>query len=158
MIYDRFDNLTLYADRTPLHKALVYARDVAADVPDGRIEIDGERLYASVAGYETGGRDGAPLRSAPALHRRPGAAGGRGDDRCRARRRACPVLEAYDDDAGRDVPEAPGARRLAADAARLVCGVLPARRPPPRVPFEGQAESAQDRHESGRRVNGRRLP
>lgn len=58
MIYDRFDNLTLYAEPgTPLHKALVYARDVAADEPDGRIEIDGERLYASVASYETGGRD-----------------------------------------------------------------------------------------------------
>jgi YhcH/YjgK/YiaL family protein len=58
MIYDRFDNLTLYATPgTPLHKALVYARDVATGVPDGRIEIDGERLYASVASYETGSRD-----------------------------------------------------------------------------------------------------
>ena len=58
MIYDRFENLNLYAvPGSLLHRALVYARDVAADVADGRIEIDGERLYASVASYETGGRD-----------------------------------------------------------------------------------------------------
>jgi len=58
MIYDHFDNLALYAaPGTLLYKALVYARDVAADVPDGRIEIDGEHLYASVASYETGTRD-----------------------------------------------------------------------------------------------------
>ena len=57
MIYDHFDNLTLYAGRgTLLHRALVYARDVAAGVADGRIEIDGERLYASVASYDTGSR------------------------------------------------------------------------------------------------------
>lgn len=58
MIYDHFDNLILYAaPGTLLHKALVYARDVAPDVPDGRIEIDGERLYASVSTYATGTRD-----------------------------------------------------------------------------------------------------
>jgi YhcH/YjgK/YiaL family protein len=58
MIYDHFDNLSLYAaPGTLLHRALVYARDVAASVPDGRIEIEGERLYASVAGYETGARE-----------------------------------------------------------------------------------------------------
>lgn len=58
MIYDHFDHLSLYAvPGTPLHRALVYARDVAAGVADGRIEIDGELLYASVASYETGGRE-----------------------------------------------------------------------------------------------------
>jgi YhcH/YjgK/YiaL family protein len=58
MIYDHFDNLTLYAGPgTLLHRALVYARDVAAGIADGRIEIDGERLYASVASYETGSRE-----------------------------------------------------------------------------------------------------
>ena len=58
MIYDHFDNLILYAGPgTLLHRALVYARDVAAGVADGRIEIDGERLYASVASYETGSRE-----------------------------------------------------------------------------------------------------
>lgn len=58
MIYDRFDNLNLYcAPGSLLHRALVYARDVAPGVPDGRIEIEGARLYASVASYATGSRE-----------------------------------------------------------------------------------------------------
>jgi YhcH/YjgK/YiaL family protein len=57
MIYHRFDYLNLYAaPGRLLHRALVYSRDAAAGVADGRIEIDGERLYASVASYETGSR------------------------------------------------------------------------------------------------------
>lgn len=55
MIYDRFENLNLYCrPGTRLHRALVYARDVASTISDGRIDIDGGRLYASVATYETG--------------------------------------------------------------------------------------------------------
>lgn len=57
MIYDRFENLNLYCrpgDR--LYTALVYARDVSRTVADGRGDIDGDRLYASVATYETGPR------------------------------------------------------------------------------------------------------
>jgi YhcH/YjgK/YiaL family protein len=58
MIYDRFENLDLYCQPgTCLHRALVYARDVARTVADGRTDIDGERLYASVATYETGPRE-----------------------------------------------------------------------------------------------------
>lgn len=58
MIYDRFENLNLYCQPgTPLHRALVYARDVARTVADGRMDIDGNRLYASVATYETGSRE-----------------------------------------------------------------------------------------------------
>ena len=58
MIYDRFENLNLYCrPGTRLHRALVYARDVACSVADGRTDIDGERLYASVATYETGPRE-----------------------------------------------------------------------------------------------------
>lgn len=58
MIYDRFENLSLYAQPgTRLHRALVYARDVARDVADGRTDIDDDRLFASVASYETGTRD-----------------------------------------------------------------------------------------------------
>jgi len=58
MIYDRFENLNLYCQPgTRLHQALVYARDVARSVADGRTDIDGERLYASVATYETGPRE-----------------------------------------------------------------------------------------------------
>jgi YhcH/YjgK/YiaL family protein len=55
MIYDRFENLNLYCrPGERLHRALVYARDVARDVADGRTDIDGDRLFASVATYETG--------------------------------------------------------------------------------------------------------
>ena len=58
MIYDRFENMSLYCQpESRLHRALVYARDVAHDVADGRIEIDGDRLYASVAAYETGPKE-----------------------------------------------------------------------------------------------------
>jgi YhcH/YjgK/YiaL family protein len=58
MIYDRFESLGLYCPPgTRLHRALVYARDVARAVADGRIDIDGDRLYASVATYETGSRE-----------------------------------------------------------------------------------------------------
>lgn len=55
MIYDRFENLHLYCrPGERLHLALVYARDVARTISDGRIDIDGDRLYASVATYESG--------------------------------------------------------------------------------------------------------
>ena len=55
MIYDRFENLNLYCQPgTRLYRALVYARDVAHTAADGRTDIDGDRLYASVASYETG--------------------------------------------------------------------------------------------------------
>ena len=58
MIYDRFENLDLYCQQgTRLHRALVYARDVARAAADGRMDIDGDRLYASVATYETGSRE-----------------------------------------------------------------------------------------------------
>ena len=58
MIYDRFENLHLYCQPgTRLHRALVHARDVARSVADGRMDIDGDRLYASVATYETGPRE-----------------------------------------------------------------------------------------------------
>lgn len=58
MIYDRFENLSLYCrPGTRLHQALVYARDVAHTVADGRTAVDGERLFASVATYETGSRE-----------------------------------------------------------------------------------------------------
>jgi YhcH/YjgK/YiaL family protein len=58
MIYDRFENMLLYCQPgSRLHRALVFARDVARAVPDGRMEVDGDRLYASVATYETGSRE-----------------------------------------------------------------------------------------------------
>jgi YhcH/YjgK/YiaL family protein len=58
MIYDRLENMNLYCQPgTLLHRAIVYAHDVAPTVADGRTDIDGERLYASVATYETGSRE-----------------------------------------------------------------------------------------------------
>jgi len=58
VIYDRFENLDLYAQPgTRLHRAVVHARDVHLTVADGRTDIDGDRLYASVATYETGPRE-----------------------------------------------------------------------------------------------------
>jgi YhcH/YjgK/YiaL family protein len=58
MIYDRLDNLNLYTHPgTRLHRALVYARDLAPTVADGRTELDGDRLYASVSSYDTGSRE-----------------------------------------------------------------------------------------------------
>jgi YhcH/YjgK/YiaL family protein len=58
MIYDRFENLNLYCQAgSRLHQALVVARDAVPTVSDGRMDIDGNRLYASVATYETGSRE-----------------------------------------------------------------------------------------------------
>jgi biofilm protein TabA len=58
MIYDRFENMQLYCQPgSRLHRALVVARDVARAVADGRMDVDGDRLYASVATYETGLRE-----------------------------------------------------------------------------------------------------
>jgi biofilm protein TabA len=58
MIYDRFENLNLYSQPgTRLQRALVYARDVAREVADGRTDLDGDRLFASVASYETGSQE-----------------------------------------------------------------------------------------------------
>jgi YhcH/YjgK/YiaL family protein len=58
MIFDRFENLNLYCrPGSRLHRALVYAREVARTVADGRMDIDGDRLYASVSTYETGSRE-----------------------------------------------------------------------------------------------------
>jgi biofilm protein TabA len=58
MICDRLENLHLYCQPgTRLHQGLVFARNAAASLADGRHVIDGERIYASVATYETAGRE-----------------------------------------------------------------------------------------------------
>ena len=58
MIYDTFEHLDLYCrPGTRLHQALAYVRDVARAIADGRSEIDGDRLYASVSTYDTGPRE-----------------------------------------------------------------------------------------------------
>lgn len=58
MIYDRFESLNLYCQAgSRLHQGLVVARDAVSTIADGRMDIDGDRLYASVATYETGFRE-----------------------------------------------------------------------------------------------------
>jgi beta-galactosidase beta subunit len=53
MIYDTFEHIGLYGQPgTRLHRALVYARDVARTAADGRTEIDGDQLYVRLT-YET---------------------------------------------------------------------------------------------------------
>lgn len=58
MIYDRFENLDLYCQPgTRLHRALACARDAVGTIADGRTELDGDRLYASVSTYDTSPRE-----------------------------------------------------------------------------------------------------
>lgn len=54
MIYDLLDKASLYqADQPLLIQALNYARTVTPQTPDGRYDLQGEDLYASVASYTT---------------------------------------------------------------------------------------------------------
>lgn len=54
MILDRIERAGLYfATDSPYMKAIAFARDAAAGLPDGMHLIDGERLKANVESYET---------------------------------------------------------------------------------------------------------
>ena len=54
MIYDKLQNAALYASAdTPLGKALKFAANLAPDIPDGKIEIDGANMYAVLNTYST---------------------------------------------------------------------------------------------------------
>ena len=54
MIYDTFEKVDLYFDRTEsLHKALDFARTFDPSQPDGKYEIDGDNIYAMVMTYDT---------------------------------------------------------------------------------------------------------
>jgi YhcH/YjgK/YiaL family protein len=54
MIYDKFENIGLYFDKSqPLGKAVDFAASFDKLQPDGRYEIDGEDIYALVMTYET---------------------------------------------------------------------------------------------------------
>ncbi|MBQ7545348.1 MAG: YhcH/YjgK/YiaL family protein [Clostridia bacterium] len=68
MIFDTIDNIASYADVLPgLREAAAFAQDFArAPKPDGRYEIDGERIFANVSTYTTKSRDGAEFEA----HRR----------------------------------------------------------------------------------------
>ncbi len=54
MILDRFERAGLYfAPDSAFYKAICFARDAAAGLPDGVHLIDGDRLKANVESYET---------------------------------------------------------------------------------------------------------
>lgn len=54
MIQDTFDNAGLYDGCCKhLRRAVEFARNLPPDTPDGKIEIDGEAMYAAVSTYTT---------------------------------------------------------------------------------------------------------
>lgn len=55
MVYDTIENIGRYAALVPgLGKALAFiARTDLAQLPDGRVEIDGDRVFANVQTYDT---------------------------------------------------------------------------------------------------------
>jgi len=56
MIYDTVDNLELYCAVSPrLRKAIEVVRRFDTSRPDGRYDLDDERMYALIATYETKG-------------------------------------------------------------------------------------------------------
>jgi YhcH/YjgK/YiaL family protein len=67
MIYDTFDRIERYFPISgELRKGLEYLRNTDfSKLPDGRYEIDGERVYASVSTYET-----KAANETPEAHRR----------------------------------------------------------------------------------------
>jgi len=61
MIYDTFENMDLYFDKTaPLHRALSFAVGFDKSQPDGRYDIDGDNIYALVMSYDT--KDGEEVK------------------------------------------------------------------------------------------------
>lgn len=54
MIYDLIANADMYADLHPLLiRAMDFAKTLDPNTPGGKIEIDGDNLYAVVVDYET---------------------------------------------------------------------------------------------------------
>ena len=55
MIYDTLENLSNYAALLPgLEKAAAFlSRTDLAQLPDGRVEIDGDRVFANIQTYAT---------------------------------------------------------------------------------------------------------
>jgi len=58
MIYDTLDNASSYPLGTAFQKAVEFVKKLDAATPDGRYDIDGDKIYAKVMSYET--QDGAP--------------------------------------------------------------------------------------------------
>jgi YhcH/YjgK/YiaL family protein len=58
MIYDRIEHMDPYGQPgTRLHQALAWLKNLRNPPPDGRVEIDGERLFASFSAYATSPRE-----------------------------------------------------------------------------------------------------
>ena len=58
MIYDTFSNTRLYfSKKQAVSKALQYAAEFDQSKPDGRYDIDGDKLYALVMTYHTKSAD-----------------------------------------------------------------------------------------------------
>jgi YhcH/YjgK/YiaL family protein len=57
MIFDLLTNINVYCrPESRLHQGLILAHDITPAPPDGRLEVDGNLLYATVASYATGAR------------------------------------------------------------------------------------------------------
>lgn len=64
MIVDKFENVNLYAPCCPdIARAIEFARNFDPATPDGKIEIDGQRMYAMVLSYKTKSTDGLPFEA-----------------------------------------------------------------------------------------------
>jgi YhcH/YjgK/YiaL family protein len=58
MIYDRIEHMHIYCrPGTRLRQALDWLRNLESTPADGRVEIDGARLFASVTSYATAPRE-----------------------------------------------------------------------------------------------------
>lgn len=53
MIYDTIENASAYPFGPAFEKAVRFVRDLRPDAANGRYEIDGDKVYASVADYDT---------------------------------------------------------------------------------------------------------
>lgn len=60
MIYDTLENASSYPFGPAFRKAVEFVKTLDSSTPDGRYEIDGNKVYAKVMEYET--RDGAPVK------------------------------------------------------------------------------------------------
>ena len=64
MIVDKFENVDLYAPCCPgLFYAIEFARQFDPATPDGKIEIDRQRMYAMVFSYKTESTEGFPFEA-----------------------------------------------------------------------------------------------
>lgn len=58
MIYDMLKNASVYSLGPAFEKAVEFIRGISPDIPAGRYDLDGEKVYAKVMEYET--KEGQP--------------------------------------------------------------------------------------------------